>query len=164
MKKLFYLLAIIGFCFFVVSANPKKANASEYNEKELVSTTVEYFEDGSYLKYEIYEEEINSNARAVGSKMGEKVVTKYSAINTVIWTYTLIGYFSFDEGVSSRCYKAEYETDINGSSWSFSNGSAQYEANVANGKGTFTFKILGITSQTVDIDIHITCDIYGNLS
>lgn len=161
-KKSFYLLAVMALCFLLSNVSLVKASAENLGTREFVNSSTEYLEDDSYIVYEVYETELPT--RGVGAKIGEKVVTKYSAINTVIWTYTLKGYFSFSEGYSSECYNATYEVDINGSSWSFSDGYTYYSYNTAYGQGLFTYKFLGITGQTVEIDINVSCDTYGNIS
>ena len=119
-KKSFYLLVVMATCLLLSSGNLTKASAQSYQPKEFVSSSTEYLEDGSYIVTEIYEAVLPS--RGVGAKMSEKSVIKYSATNTVLWTYKLTGYFSFEDGISSSCYNATYEVDIKGSSWSFSNG------------------------------------------
>ena len=161
-KKSFYLLVVMAICLVLSSGNLTKASAQSYQPKEFVSNSTEYLEDGNYVVTEIYEAVLPS--RGVGARMGEKTVTKYSATNSVLWTYKLIGYFSFEDGISSSCYNATYEVDIKGSSWSFSNGNAYYSGNTAFGQGLFTYKFLGITTQSTEIDIYLTCDTYGNIS
>lgn len=165
MKKLLFVLSLIVVCFGLANLNPKTVSATSYEAKELVSTQVEELSDGSYIVSELYEYPVNKNARSnYYDKTGQRIVTKYSASDNVLWVYTLIGYFTVNEGNFCTCYSCEYTTEINSSSWSFSNGSSHYVGNVAYGEGTFTYKLLFITMQTVNIDIHVQCDEYGVIS
>ena len=88
----------------------------------------------------------------------------YSSTDKVLWVYTLIGYFTVNEGNFCTCYSCEYTTEIYDSNWSFSEGSSHYVGNVAYGQGKFTLKFLLIPVQNVNIDIHVQCDEYGVIS
>ena len=69
-----------------------------------------------------------------------------------------------NEGLSCACINSSYSTNIYKSTWSFSDGSSYYANNYARGLGIFKCKILFVTAQTVDIDVTLSCDVYGNLS
>jgi len=93
-----------------------------------------------------------------------KSVMRYNADNDLIWQYTLYGTFSVEYGVSAVCTNATYSTVSNSSFWTFSDCSATASGNTAYGAGTVKDKFLFITLETVIIDIHLTCDIYGHTS
>lgn len=97
------------------------------------------------------------------SKTGVCIVTKYSATGSILWEYTLTGYFTVTTGVSSVCTGATYSQYSNSSSWTFSEGGTSYSGNNAYGKGKFTYKVLFIVLQNVIIDIRVSCDEYGNI-
>lgn len=162
-KKSLFFLTVFAFFFLIANTDMSAAKAAEVSDKILVSYETEVLEDGSYLVSELYQQNSNQNARATETIVGERVVTKYSASDKLLWTYTLIGYFTVFYGVSSECYHAEYVTDIQNNSWSFSDGYIYYNEDTAYGEGTFTYRILGIKAQTVNIDVYIACDINGNL-
>ena len=79
------------------------------------------------------------------------------------WKYTLIGYFAYDEGVSCVCTNATHEVTItNDWWWHFSEGGNSWSGNAAYGVGKFEYKVLFVTTETVNIDLRIRCDSYGN--
>lgn len=162
MKKLF---AFIFVLFAVIlSTTCVQANAfTDETDLILISSETTYESDGSYTVSNLYTSSI-APIGDVYNTYGKRDVTKYSTTNTVLWVYTLTGYFTVDTGVSCVCYDASYTYNISGSGWSFSNGSTTYYDNVANGKGTFKHKLLFVTTQTVNIDLYLACDEYGNLS
>ena len=80
----------------------------------------------------------------------------------VLWRYDLIGDFSINEGVSAICTASRCEYATFDSSWNYSNCRTYIESNIAHGVGTFTEKFLFITTDTVEVNITMSCDIYGN--
>ena len=95
---------------------------------------------------------------------GEKTVKNYNKSNELLWTYTLTGYFTVDEGISATCYNATYAHAIYDSAWHFSDGTTSCEENIVHGYGTFKCKFLFVTVQTYVINISLTCDYYSNIS
>ena len=175
MKKMMILFLFCSIiCFLTCSTKKVEAiNLDFLTSDVLISSQIEEFNDGSYIIYEIYEEKINMQIYNLTSyssnnsytKIGKRNVTKYNANNNILWIYTLSATYSIVEGESVTCIDSEYSTNIYESFWSFSKGSTSYNENIAYGKGTFTYKILGlIPSQNVKIDIYLECDTYGNLS
>lgn len=166
MKKILGFICVL-FMFFILS-NQKiyaKDNVS-LDDYTLITREIEYFEDGSCIIYETLEQKNNVALFSSSyKKTGTRTVTKTGNDGSVIWTYMLSAEYYIEEGISVSCTKADYSTTINDSLWSFSNGSSSYSGNTAYGKGTFTYKILWLfPTQTVDIDINLSCDNYGNLS
>ena len=172
MKKLIFafLFTLIIFAFSINNnANALEINYLESNDLDmlLISTDRQTFEDGSYVVTTLYEyndTQISSLSSTI-TKDGEAKVNFYNSSNVLEWTYTLYASFDIVEGESAVCTNANYKYSISKSNWKFSDGNAYYEDNVAYGKGTFKYKMLGfITSNTRNINISITCDNYGNLT
>lgn len=162
MKKILLFITTFVLCFILAGA--KQVSAASEQDPTLVSTTTETLEDGSYIVTEIYATTTNQNSRSnLYNKEGEKVMTKYSALNTVLWVYTLSASFVVDEGVSAVCSSAGYNYDTRDSAWRFSDGEASWRENYARGVGKYKLMALGITIQTIDIDLILVCDKYGNL-
>lgn len=92
-----------------------------------------------------------------------KDVTYTNADGDLVWKYTLTGTFSYD-GSFSACTKASYTQSIYDNDWTFSNGTATKSGNVATGNGKFSKNFLFVTIKAYNIDIHLTCDIYGNVT
>lgn len=165
MKK---IIGVVCLLFMLLISTNSKVSACENNlldDFTLVTKDTEYFEDGSYIVYETLEQKIDVVLLSTSySKTGKRHVTRYDSNNNVQWIYTLSAEYRIEEGISVTCTKADYSTTINNSSWTFSNGSATYSGNTAYGKGKFTHKVWFITTKTENIDIHLSCDSYGNLS
>lgn len=135
----------------------------ENNDLILISTSTVNNNNGSYTVTKLYKAS-NTAKDTTYNTYGIKDVTHYESDDSITWQYTLTGYFTVTSGVSSVCTNATYSQYINASGWYFSNGSATYSGNTAYGAGTYKYKILFITIQTIEIDISISCDIYGNLT
>lgn len=161
MKKLLFLIIAFVSCFILAGA--KQVSAASEQDPTLVSTTTEVLEDGSYIVTEVYGSKTNENSRSnLYNTAGEKVVTKYSALNAVMWTYTLTAEFVVNEGVDVICSNAGYSYNIKDITWEFYDGEAMWRDNIARGVGTFECTILFIQAQVVNIDITLSCDVYGN--
>lgn len=126
-------------------------------------TTITYFDDGSYLIKTIISDTVPPRATTF-TKSGNIVASYYDGDDTLLWEYTLYGEFEVVSGVSAVCTSATYTQTIYANRWSFSNGQATASGNTAYGVGTFKKKVLFVTTSTVDVDLNIVCDIYGNLS
>ncbi len=165
MKKTLVIISTLFIFFFTLVVKPNVVMAESTNDEVLVSEETVYEDDGSYTVTVIYQTVINKNTRTnVYQTSGKKLVTKYSAVNTVLWEYTLHAGFTVYEGDYAAGISAFYYTDINSSSWKFSDGNATYQSNYARGVGVFKFSPLSVTLQTVNIDIYMYCDEYGNIS
>lgn len=163
MKKLFFVLffALLPFCFY----SKVSFNALEDNDDDLilVSENIEYFNDGSYIITRIYESLPVLNRDGTYNKTGTTKQVKYDD-DTLVWEYTLTGYFTINPGVSCVCYNSTYSTDIYSNYWSFHDPYNYYSANTAYGEGTFKKRILFIIISTIDINLSVSCDAYGNIS
>ena len=162
MKKLFIILlfVLLPFCFYSkVSFNALEVS----NDLILVSENIEYFNDGSYIITKVHESLPVLNRDGTYTKAGSNEQTYYDG-DTLSWKYTLTGYFTINPGVSCVCYNSTYSTDIYSNYWSFHDPYNYYSANTAYGEGTFKKRILFITISTIDINLSVSCDAYGNIS
>ncbi len=80
------------------------------------------------------------------------------------WIYTLTCTFSYEYGVSSVCTNASYTQTIYKGNWTFSNGATSISGNRGNGTGLFEKKFLFITVQSINVQLTLACDIYGNVT
>lgn len=137
-----------------------------------ISTERIPLDNGDYLVIQLitYKEKHSEGANyhtdsAKYTKKGRKFATRYNSDGQIVWQYILEGTFSVINGVSANCTDSSYSTDIRISNWSFSDGNATKSGNKATGVGTFKYKRLWIVvTETVKIDLSITCDVNGNLS
>ena len=164
MKKTLILLILFSVMISValpISASTSNTNIGPEN-KDII-----FFDDGSYLITEIKFDIDNNNyttASTTYNKRGTKTANYYSNDDELLWVYTLTGEFTVTNGISATCTNATHSKTIYSSKWSFSDESTYAARNVAHGKGVFKKKVLLITMETVDVDLSITCDVYGNLS
>lgn len=140
------------------------AVSAQESAPTVVSEAIEYFEDGSYIVTTVTEETAAGIARAGYTKTGSKTATHYANDNTVTWTFTVTGTFVVNEGVVSACNSARYSHTIVNSSWSLQSGNAAKTGNQAVGSATFIKKILGVTVETKNVTVTVTCDKYGVIS
>lgn len=167
MKKIIlsFILIIALISSFAVPAGAESASptVSECNN----NITVICFEDGSKLTISrsTYDE---SRGRAVltnDNVISAKIEARHENSNgETEWLYTLFATFSYVKGVSSVCTDTYYTQTIYQGNWTFSNGAATKSGNTAKGTGNYIKKVLFITTQDIDINLTLTCDIYGNVS
>lgn len=162
-KKL--LSIVLAFTILFAATIPTYATESP---TDIIHTddgsTIIYNEDGSsFIISAPYGTETQGSRTTVRTITKHKDVTYQDSDGNLVWKYTLTGTFSFD-GSSSACTNASYTQSIYDSIWTFSDGSATKSGNVATGKGKFVSKFLFITVKTYNIDIHLTCDKYGNVT
>lgn len=158
MRKFIVSLLLIA-CIILSTICPAFAAQTTSTE----GTTITYFDDGSYLIKTIISDTVTPRATTF-TKSGNIVASYYDGDDTLLWEYTLYGEFEIVSGVSAVCTSATYTQTIYADRWSFSDGLATASGDTAYGAGTFKKKVLFVTTSTVDVDLNIVCDVYGNLS
>ena len=134
--------------------------AGAVNEEKIISTSIEYFDDGSYLVTTITEETTNSRAN---TKTGSKTTTYSGADGVTEWTYKITGTFSYT-GSTSTCTAVSDSYTISNDNWHMSSHSCSKSGNTANGTVTMKYKVLGITANTITRNISLSCSASGTLS
>lgn len=166
MKKIvtYVLLFVFVFSFNV------RANSNEKDENALNNVVYEYYDDGSYLvtTLEYVSIEYDSNSRAADdyTVTGRKSATYYNGDDSIIWQVTVTGVFLIipsNVNLSGMCQSSTLSYVINSSTWHISNIVEQEITNNACISCTMKRKYLGITTKTVDVDLHIVCDGHGNM-
>lgn len=126
--------------------------------------SITYLEDGSRIVISpVYGEDDISVTGAINTVTKSREAYCEDSAGNLEWKYILTATFSYDYGISSTCTNASYTQTIYDSKWSFSNGSAERSGNTAYGKGNYIKKELSLVLKSADIDISLTCDIYGNV-
>ena len=167
MKRIFIFTILTVFLFSCLFSSASAKELSENPTQHTAVVSVEYFDDGSYTLTSITE---NDSVKASGAKAttytrsGHKDICHYNSSDELQWTYTLSGTFTVNEGVSAVCTSSTSSHSITASGWSLTANNNYYSGNTAYGDATFKKKVLFITTNTVDINAHIACDAYGNLS
>lgn len=154
-KKIF--ISLVMTIAVLISCFSMPAYAAE---EQIVNTTIEYFEDGSYIVTTITEEANNSRA---STKIGSKISTYNNSDGETFWTYKITGTFSYT-GSSSTCIAVSDSYTISNDNWHMSSHSCSKSGNKAFGTITMKYKLLGITTDTVSKDLTLTCSATGVLS
>mgnify|MGYP000811369877 CR=1 FL=1 len=150
--SLFLALVMLGGIFALpVSAAP----AVETSE-----TTVEYFEDGSYIVTTITE--TGRGARS-STKSGSKSTHYYNSKDEEQWVATIHGTFSYD-GYSATCTGAYTSHTIYNSAWKLKSSSSEKSGNQAIGHFVFKYYLLGVPINTIEKTVVLTCSPNGVLS
>lgn len=162
MKKfLAIILTTLILTFATIPAVYAENTANTAMKTYETDSTIEYFEDGSYMVTTIKQ---SPTVRATAyTKVGEKIVDYYDSDNNLQWTYKLIGTFDVVEGVSAVCTESTYSSQIYVKGWSLTAHNNYTSNNIAYGTATYKKKVLFVTTHTQDINGSIGCDIYGNV-
>ena len=145
------------------STLPVYAKSINATGKVVVSETIEYFEDGSYMTI-IVTEDIPTTKGIRSSKSGSKDYVMLNKNGNELWRFTVNGTFSVNPGVSSTCTAASCGFSITDDAWENDSASSYCSENQAIGDATFIRKLLSITVESRDCHVILTCDSNGNLS
>ncbi len=155
MKKTFIFILTLVMLFSCTFA----ASATEQVFDSNIITEIEYFEDGSYAVTTL---EIFESARATNTKTGKKTKTVYDSNGNVDFSVTLTASFSYT-GSSATCTSATASKSISDSTWTVTT-SASRSGRTGTASYTGVQKVLGVTFDTVDGSIIISCSNTGVLS
>ncbi len=161
MIKRFLSGCMVFLCVFsltaAVSAAPvsaKEALAEASDGEIILSETVEYLEDGSYIVTTLSEPEIQPMSDTI-TKI--KKTTKYTSDNVPIYNLRLVASFNYD-GKTSTCIVAAEMPYIFNKSWQITDRGAQKSGNKATGYVKVRFYDNGVaTSHTDSITVTMTC-------
>lgn len=137
------------------------AETAVYNDD---GSSIICFSDGSKLSISAVKTTDAPFSTCVTAHRYSREATYSDAGGDLQWKYVLTGDFTYEYGKSSACINAYYTQEMYNSSWSFSDGEAIKSGNMAIGKGVYKLKMLFITVKTFNIDISLTCDVYGNVT
>lgn len=162
MRKLICVLLVVLICLgtaFGVWAD----DGSSVNNLQLVSESVEYYEDGSSLVISVYEETVQTRSNLY-NRVGRKDYKYRDANGTVLWTFAVTGEFRVLEGASVTCISASCSTEIFDEAWVCTRKYAETSGSWAIANGEFERSLLGIVVSRESVEVSLTCDVYGNLS
>lgn len=164
MKKIILSAFILPIALLINVLSVHADEKISIDAQEESEVSVVYFDDGSRLVISaIYETENSSSIKTAANTITRsRDIYCEDSNGNLEWKYTLTATFSYNYGVSSTCTSASYTQTIYDDKWSFSGGSAERSGNTAYGKGHYVKKWLIVTKET-DIDISLSCDIYGNV-
>lgn len=102
-------------------------------------------------------------ASSSGIKSGSITYTKSGSSGSTIWTAILSASFTYD-GTSSSCTAANLNISISSSNCYEISRSVSRSGNTATATFTIGYEILGVTYNTENYTITLSCDKDGNLS
>ena len=114
-RTIAFLTCLFVLCCYIVPANATEAVFND--ESILVSRTIEYLEDGTSIEISVYEDPLTTYASDY-MKSGSKIHRAYNSDGDIMYTFTVTGVFSVDEGVAATCTSSSYSTNIVDGDWS----------------------------------------------
>lgn len=165
MKKFLLSVFILPIALLTNVLSAHAVEEISFDAQAESESSVIYFDDGSRLVTSpIYEAKDSSSIKTAANTITRSCDVYFEDSNgNMEWKYTLTATFSYNYGVSSTCTNESYTQTIYDSKWSFSDGSAERSGNTAYGKGHYVKKEWFVVIKDVDIDISLSCDIYGNV-
>ncbi len=158
-----YLTAVILSIGFLGAPGLVYAKTGATAQEKILSETVEYFEDGSYLTVTVTEKPSALARSAAYSVSGSKYYAYRANDNTEHWRFTVHGTFAVNSGISSACTESSYSYSISDDAWELESASSGSSGNQAIGEATFVRKLLLFTLESRDCGVVLTCDANGNL-
>ena len=169
MKKLVTILMVVA----IIMASPFSTFASENGNKLVTAsegTTYTYFEDGSYLLTTLTVESDANFSTSSGTRVldpfnvtATQTGSYYDSVGDLNWEVTLTAVFYVDPADYAECTSSDLTSVIYKSKWSMSNVDERCVTNNAYGACDMKCRFLGIVTQTVIVEITLTCDKYGNV-
>lgn len=157
MKKVISYLLAVTLLFNIL--NPVSAKATE------TTTTIEYLNNGDYIEtILVVESDYSQPYATTQTKKGTKTSYYKNSDDTVLWSVSVTGTFSYISGSSSTCTAVSGSAVTNDSSWKVSTASTSKSGNKAISSTTAKHYTLFIVTKTVEKSVTLTCDTYGNLS
>lgn len=148
MKKMLLCLSL-GLLFLL----PTDISALE--TEQIVSTTIEYLDDGSYLETTITE----SNTLTRATKTGSKTTKYYNDAKVAQWYVKVTGTYTYNNS-SATCTSSSVTADSYKSIWKIASKSASKNANKATANQYYN----GTLVNTKTTSVTLTCSATGKLS
>ena len=119
-------------------------------------------ENGDYIIETIVTEK-NNVYRANTAKSGRKIFSYYNSKDTLLWSATLKGTFTYT-GSRATCTASSITHTVYDDNWKITSAVASKSGNTAKGDITAKYYVLGIPAKTVERTISLTCSSSGVLS
>ena len=153
----------VALPFSVSAAMETNSLSQEADSNILISESVEYLEDGSYITTSMYKTPVLYRASTY-EQPASKVLTYTDNNGKLHWKYTLSAVFTVNPGVSATCKMCAGTPSISDNSWSIVSNKPSRSGNKATGTITMKRTVLGVVTQNTTKTLTITCDANGNLS
>ncbi len=158
MKKVISLILVVLMLFSVASVSVVATDSDD-----TVTTTTQYFDDGSYMVVTVRTNEISTHAKSNGTADSTKDYNYYTSSGALRWTVTLTASFTYT-GSSATCKSASVSHKIYNSAWSVKSENASRSGRTATATFTVVRTALGIVNKTVSDSITLSCSNAGVVS
>ena len=155
MKKLLCLLFGL-FIFYGFTATVYASDCGTHD-------SIEYLEDGSYFITTV----IDNSEIAVPfstTRSGSKTTAYYSKSGSKLWSVTVTGTFTYEDGSRATCTKSTVSTNVYSSSWKITHSSASKSGNNASATATGTLYRNSAPIDSITKTVTLTCNVNGVLS
>lgn len=167
MKKLCSIL----LCAMLLFAAPIQCFAATSDAKSVTASNakITYFADGSYATTTLVIPK-SASLKATSlllsstSRSCQKIYNYYNSSKQLQWTFTLYATFSYFPGMGSTATSASYSYSIVNSEWSLNHASCSRSGSTASANAVFDDKVFFITVGSINADVSLFCDKYGNIS
>lgn len=161
MKKTIAFLLFVSMALSLTIC-PASAETAEPTGA-IVSETTEYLADGCSITITV-REETATVTRALTTKSGSKTLTAKNSNGETLYKFKVTGTFAIYSNGNFNCTSATRSHTIVTSGWSCKTSEAHTSGASAVATGTFVKKVLGVTLDTNNESVTLTCDANGNLS
>ena len=169
MKKVLTSLLTIICCITFATLPTYASNIIEkpvVSDVSTITCSSEYLGDGLYLDTELieYVPESKISLMAASSSKSAAMSSKiHDSKGNILAEYTLSATFTYN-GSTSSCTSVSHSSSVNANGWSFTSAASSRSGNTASGSFTAVNKVLGITVQTINRSLSITCSADGTIS
>ncbi|MCR4717074.1 MAG: hypothetical protein K5656_07830 [Lachnospiraceae bacterium] len=156
------ILLTLGTNYNMVQSHAAVANSIT---KEL---SIEIINDDLYCVTTIVSNDISSEiffpnqTKATNAKSGSKTVEYKNSKGKTLWYVKVSGSYTYN-GSSASCTSASVYATSNDSNWNISNKKSHKSSNTAYASATGTLKQQGITIQTINKSVSLSCSKDGKL-
>jgi len=152
MKKFLSFWIVLLIVFLSFSQIALAANDSSF---------IEYYGDGSYGITTLKTEKLFFDSK--GTKTRTKEFVYYDSDDTELWSASITATFTYN-GTTAICTYVSKSTPIKDSSWRCTAASCNKSGATATGNFTFKKYFLGVTVQTVNKTLTLTCSPNGTIT
>lgn len=156
---------VSGIMIVMMLAAPTiSVSASAKTTQAPPGTEVVYLENGDRIEFITSRQAPQTRAATSTYKVSQE--TRYVSGDKLLCSFTVIGFFEVNYGVSVKCVKTDYTTYTSGGMWRCENMSvtpnnSNSSLAVANGKVDFVKRLLGIKVDVQHVQISVSCNKYG---
>lgn len=159
MKKIIKLTCPLFFAFTLIFSSVS-VKASDY----VLSTDIEYFENGESFEVTIIEHHSDVSTRANSKTKSSSKIGKYRDSNgTVLWSVTVTGTFTYN-GSTSKCTASKVSASSNHSNWRIASKNSSRSKNTASATATAKRYNGSNVVQTSTKTVKLSCSKNGTLS